>query len=115
MLSGQRGTDDLGGPLRIAQLSVRSPTGLASLIGFIAVLSINLGLINLFPVPILDGGHLLFYAIEAMRGRPLPPGRWNTVSAPASPCSRHCSSSPLGMTCPTWRSVRWIAALIGPT
>ncbi len=73
MVSGQRGTDDLGGPLRIAQLSGQvAELGLASLISFIAVLSINLGLINLFPVPVLDGGHLLFYAIEAVRGRPLP-------------------------------------------
>jgi regulator of sigma E protease len=46
-------------------------TGLVSVIWFMAVLSINLGLINLFPVPMLDGGHLLFYAIEGVRGRPL--------------------------------------------
>ena len=47
--------------------------GVASLVSFIAVLSVNLGLINLFPIPILDGGHLLFYFFEAIRGRPLPP------------------------------------------
>ena len=47
--------------------------GVASLVGFIALLSVNLGLINLFPIPILDGGHLVFYALEALRGRPLPP------------------------------------------
>ena len=47
--------------------------GAPVVIGFIAVLSINLGLINLFPIPILDGGHLMFYAAEAIRGRPLPP------------------------------------------
>ena len=46
---------------------------MASLISFIAVLSVNLGLINLFPIPILDGGHLLFYLVEAVLGRPLPP------------------------------------------
>src|SRR3546814_10683826 len=45
--------------------------GIGTLIYFAAVLSINLGLINLFPVPMLDGGHLLFYAVEALRGRPL--------------------------------------------
>jgi len=45
--------------------------GIPALIYFAAVLSINLGLINLFPVPMLDGGHLLFYAVEALRGRPL--------------------------------------------
>lgn len=74
MISGSRGTDDLGGPLRIAQLSGEvAQLGLASLVSFIAVLSVNLGLINLFPIPILDGGHLLFYLIEALRGRPLPP------------------------------------------
>lgn len=74
MIAGTRGTDDIGGPLRIAQLSGRvAELGAASLIGFIAVLSVNLGLINLFPIPILDGGHLLFYALEALRGRPLPP------------------------------------------
>ena len=43
------------------------------MITFIAVLSVNLGLINLFPIPVLDGGHLLFYLVEAIRGRPLPP------------------------------------------
>ena len=46
--------------------------GIASLVSFIAVLSVNLGLINLFPIPVLDGGHLLFYLAEAVRGRPLP-------------------------------------------
>ena len=74
MISGQRGTEDLGGPLRIAQLSGQvAQLGLASLISFIAVLSVNLGLINLFPIPVLDGGHLLFYLAEAIRGRPIPP------------------------------------------
>jgi regulator of sigma E protease len=73
MISGQRGTDELGGPLRIAQLSGQvAQLGVSSLISFIAVLSVNLGLINLFPIPILDGGHLLFYFFEALRGRPLP-------------------------------------------
>jgi regulator of sigma E protease len=74
MISGQRGTDELGGPLRIAQLSGQvAELGIASLVSFIAVLSVNLGLINLFPIPVLDGGHLLFYLAEAIRGRPLPP------------------------------------------
>ncbi len=74
MLSGARTTDELGGPMRIAQLSGQvAQLGLASLVSFIAVLSVNLGLINLFPIPILDGGHLLFYLAEAIRGRPLPP------------------------------------------
>jgi regulator of sigma E protease len=74
MITGQRGTEDIGGPLRIAQLSGQvAEIGFASLISFIAVLSVNLGLINLFPIPVLDGGHLLFYMAEAVRGRPLPP------------------------------------------
>lgn len=74
MFSGARGTDELGGPLRIAQLSGQvAELGFASLVSFIAVLSVNLGLINLFPIPVLDGGHLLFYLAEAIRGRPLPP------------------------------------------
>jgi regulator of sigma E protease len=74
MISGTRGTDELGGPLRIAQLSGEvAQLGLPSLIDFIAVLSVNLGLINLFPIPVLDGGHLVFALLEALRGRPLPP------------------------------------------
>ncbi len=73
MLSGQRGTEELGGPLRIAQLSGQvAELGLASMLSFIAILSVNLGLINLFPIPVLDGGHLLFYLAEAVLGRPLP-------------------------------------------
>ena len=72
MLSGQRGADELGGPLRIAQMSGQvAQLGAAALVTFIAVLSVNLGLINLFPIPVLDGGHLVFYAIEAVLGRPL--------------------------------------------
>lgn len=74
MITERRGTDELGGPLRIAQLSGQvAELGAASLVSFIALLSVNLGLINLFPIPILDGGHLLFYLAEAVRGRPLPP------------------------------------------
>lgn len=73
MIGGRRGTEELGGPLRIAQLSGQvAQLGVASLVSFIAVLSVNLGLINLFPIPVLDGGHLLFYAAEGLRGRPLP-------------------------------------------
>jgi len=74
MITGRRGTDDIGGPLRIAQLSGQvAELGLASLVSFIAVLSVNLGLINLIPIPLLDGGHLLFYLAEAVRGRPISP------------------------------------------
>jgi regulator of sigma E protease len=69
---GTRASDELGGPLRIAQMSGEvAEGGVVPLLWFMAVLSINLGLINLFPVPVLDGGHLLFYAAEAIRGKPL--------------------------------------------
>lgn len=72
MAAGVRSTEELGGPLRIAQMSGQvAQTSFVALVWFLAVLSINLGLINLFPVPMLDGGHLLFYGIEAVRGRPL--------------------------------------------
>lgn len=74
MITGKRGTEEIGGPLRIAQLSGQvAEGGFAPLIGLMALLSINLALINLFPIPVLDGGHLMFYAAEAIRGRPLPP------------------------------------------
>jgi regulator of sigma E protease len=74
MITLRGNAEDLGGPLRIAQLSGEvAKLGVASLVSFIALLSVNLGLINLFPIPILDGGHLLFYLFEAIRGRPLPP------------------------------------------
>ncbi len=74
IIVGQRGASGLGGPLKIAQLSGQvAQNGIGSLVSFIALLSVNLGLINLFPIPILDGGHLVFYALEAIRGRPLPP------------------------------------------
>jgi regulator of sigma E protease len=72
MVKGTRTTDELGGPLRIAQMSGEvARGGIAPVLTFMALLSVSLGLINLFPVPILDGGHLLFYAAEAIRGRPL--------------------------------------------
>lgn len=72
IISGQRTAKELGGPLRIAQVSGNlAQAGLVMLIQFMAILSINLGLINLFPIPILDGGHLMFYVIEALRGKPL--------------------------------------------
>jgi regulator of sigma E protease len=72
MIIGSRTTEELGGPLRIAQMSGEiAEEGVVPLIWFTAVLSINLGLINLFPIPMLDGGHLVLYAIEGVRGRPL--------------------------------------------
>jgi regulator of sigma E protease len=72
MILGTRGTEELGGPLRIAEMSGHfAEDGIVSLIWFMAVISINLGFINLFPIPLLDGGHLLFYTCEALTGRPL--------------------------------------------
>ena len=72
IIIGTRASDELGGPLRIAQMSGEvAEGGIVPLLWFMSVLSINLGLINLFPVPVLDGGHLLFYAAEAIRGKPL--------------------------------------------
>jgi regulator of sigma E protease len=72
IVAHRTGLNQLGGPLRIASLSGQvAALGVASLISFIAVLSVNLGLINLFPIPVLDGGHLLFYIAEAIRGRPI--------------------------------------------
>jgi regulator of sigma E protease len=72
MIDGARTTDELGGPLRIAQMSGEvAQGGIVAIVWFMAVLSVNLGLINLFPIPVLDGGHLLFYVAEAIRGKPL--------------------------------------------
>jgi regulator of sigma E protease len=72
MIEGTRTTKDISGPLGIARLSGEiARLGIIAMINWAALLSIQLGLINLFPIPILDGGHLLFYAAEAVRGRPL--------------------------------------------
>ncbi|SFL52165.1 regulator of sigma E protease [Bradyrhizobium sp. NFR13] len=72
VFTGREAADQIGGPMRIAQISGQVATiGLTALIHLAAVLSISIGLLNLFPVPLLDGGHLLFYAVEAVRGRPL--------------------------------------------
>jgi len=72
MISGSRPSDELGGIISIAKMSGDvARTGVVALVSFAVLLSINLGLINLFPIPVLDGGHLAFYAVEAVRGRPL--------------------------------------------
>ena len=69
---GRESADQLGGPIRIAQVSGQVATaGFVALMHLAAVLSVSIGLLNLFPIPLLDGGHLLFYGIEAVRGRPL--------------------------------------------
>lgn len=72
IFTGRRSVQELGGPLKIAQFSgATAAAGFPTLIEFIAFISINLGFINLLPVPMLDGGHLLFYGLEAVRRRPL--------------------------------------------
>jgi regulator of sigma E protease len=72
LFAGRECVDQLGGPIRIAQISGQVATqGFMPVLGFVAVLSVSIGLLNLFPIPLLDGGHLLFYGIEATRGRPL--------------------------------------------
>ncbi len=72
MIAGTRPADELRGPVGIIQMSGQAAQfGWVAIVQFMAFLSISLGLINLFPVPMLDGGHLLFYAYEAVRGRPL--------------------------------------------
>jgi len=72
IITGRRSVKELGGPLSIAKVSGEQLSlGVASFVFLIALVSINLGFINLLPVPTLDGGHLLFYAVEAVRRRPL--------------------------------------------
>jgi regulator of sigma E protease len=73
LISGRESAQQLSGPIGIMRVSgeVASMGGVGPLISLIAILSVSIGLINLFPIPLLDGGHLLFYAVEAVRGRPL--------------------------------------------
>ncbi len=72
ILTGRESADQLGGPIRVAQISGQVATlGFAALLNLTAVLSVSIGLLNLLPIPMLDGGHLMFYAAEALRGKPL--------------------------------------------
>ena len=72
LILGRESVDQLAGPIRIAQASsMAASISLAALFHLAAVLSVSIGLINLFPIPMLDGGHLLYYLIEAIRGKPL--------------------------------------------
>jgi len=72
MLVGQASLDNISGPLSIAQFAGQSAQiGLVPFLTFLAVISISLGVLNLLPIPVLDGGHLLYFLIEAVRGRPL--------------------------------------------
>jgi regulator of sigma E protease len=72
LVVGRASPDQLGGPLRIAQMSGQAASlGFPTLMNWAGLISVSIGLLNLFPIPLLDGGHLLFYAVEAVRGRPL--------------------------------------------
>ena len=72
MIYGSGDTTQLGGPIRIAKITGQvAEFGIIPFLSIMAYISISLGLINLFPIPLLDGGHLMFYAIEKVMGRPL--------------------------------------------
>jgi regulator of sigma E protease len=72
VIVGRESPDQIGGPIGIAKVSGQAASlGVIPLINLVAVLSVSIGLLNLFPIPLLDGGHLVYYAIEALRGRPL--------------------------------------------
>lgn len=71
MITGKRSGEELGGIVRIAEMSgdISKKSGLLDFIVFMCLLSINLGLINLFPIPVLDGGHVVIYLIEIVTGK----------------------------------------------
>jgi regulator of sigma E protease len=72
VITGDISTDTIGGPIMIAQMAGdQAEAGVGNLIWFIAIISINLAIINLLPIPVLDGGHLLFFMIEAVKGSPV--------------------------------------------
>ncbi len=72
MIFGKADTSQLGGPIRIAKISGQvAEFGVLAFVSMMAYISISLGLVNLFPIPMLDGGHLMFYAFEKVLGRPL--------------------------------------------
>jgi regulator of sigma E protease len=73
MLQGLISPSNLSGPITIAQVAASTAeAGWVAWLGFLALLSVSLGALNLLPIPVLDGGHLVFYGFEAMMGRPLP-------------------------------------------
>ncbi len=74
VITGRMKADQIGGPVRVAQAAGQMASlGFSVFLQYAAVISVSIGLINLMPVPVLDGGHLMFYAVEAVRGRPLGP------------------------------------------
>ena len=73
MLKLEVSTENLSGPITIAHYAGQSvQIGLVPFLTFLAVISVSLGVLNLLPIPVLDGGHLLYYAIELVRGGPVP-------------------------------------------
>jgi regulator of sigma E protease len=73
MLIGQASLKNLGGPLTIADQAGQSASrGMGEFLGFLAFVSVSLGVLNLLPLPILDGGHLIYYLFEGLTGRPVP-------------------------------------------
>ncbi|OCP00928.1 MULTISPECIES: RIP metalloprotease RseP [unclassified Ensifer] len=74
VITGRMKADQIGGPIRVAKVSGQMATlGIPFVLNIAAILSVSIGLLNLMPVPVLDGGHLMFYAVEALRGRPVGP------------------------------------------
>ena len=74
LVLGKQDASELRGPIGIGQVTTQVATlGVLQLLSLAGVISISIGLLNLFPIPMLDGGHLMFYAIEAIRGKALSP------------------------------------------
>ncbi len=72
LITGRESVDQMGGPIKIIQISGEiSNYGIIPLLALIAAISVNLGIINLLPIPVLDGGHLLYYSFEVLNGKPL--------------------------------------------
>src|SRR3546814_13978993 len=73
MIVGDVSLRNVSGPVTIADYAGRTARiGFAAYIGFLALISVSIGVLNLLPIPMLDGGHLMYYIIEAVRGRPIP-------------------------------------------
>jgi regulator of sigma E protease len=80
MLTGQVSLTNLNGPLAIADYAGKSAAlGFVSFVGFLALVSISLGVLNLLPLPVLDGGHLMYYLWEGVTGRPVPEKWWERL------------------------------------
>ena len=72
MVTGRASVESLSGPISIAQYAGQSAAvGLAAFLGFLGIVSVSLGVLNLLPVPVLDGGHLMYYIVELLKGSPV--------------------------------------------